>query len=253
MALSLLLSGTIGRTFQLEKEDPKLAIVTAVTCSVNRYCWRMDWSRRACRSSRRTWAACKTGTRTRTTSHAQERTPPAAGPGRLGPPGRPRDDGQARRNARDDHRRIRPFSPHRAERGADQSGTGRNHWGSCFSTVFAGAGIRGGQTIGTSDKIGGYPATRPFSPADLGATVYRALGIDIETTVLDRLKRPVRLCTGYEIEGTYSGRWPDRFVCCDYGLPVVGEEESRTVGRNKRWPNSSTATKSSHRRRPIRH
>jgi Protein of unknown function (DUF1501) len=92
-----------------------------------------------------------------------------------------------------------------AERNADAARTGRNHWGQCFSTVFAGAGVRGGQVIGSSDKIGGHPATRPFSPADLGATVYRALGIDIETTVFDRLKRPVRLCTGEEITALYSG------------------------------------------------
>lgn len=82
---------------------------------------------------------------------------------------------------------------------------GRDHWGRVFSTVFAGAGVRGGQTIGQSDRIGGAPNSRSFTPADLGATIYRALGIDIETTVPDRLGRPTRLCTGAEIAALYSG------------------------------------------------
>jgi len=82
---------------------------------------------------------------------------------------------------------------------------GRDHWGRVFSTVFAGAGGRGGQTIGQSDRIGGSPNSRSFTPADLGATIYRALGIDTETTVPDRLGRPTRLCTGAEIAALYSG------------------------------------------------
>ena len=40
---------------------------------------------------------------------------------------------------------------------------GRDHWGPCFFGFFAGAGVRGGQVIGRSDKIGGYPATTPYS------------------------------------------------------------------------------------------
>src|SRR5262249_6381918 len=51
--------------------------------------------------------------------------------------------------------------------------TGRDHWAPCFSALFAGAGVRGGQVIGKSDKIGAYPTTPPYSPDDLGATVYQ--------------------------------------------------------------------------------
>src|SRR5436309_5806703 len=47
---------------------------------------------------------------------------------------------------------------------------GRDHWAAVFSTVFAGAGVRGGQVIGQSDRNGSYPASRPFTPADLAAT-----------------------------------------------------------------------------------
>ena len=60
--------------------------------------------------------------------------------------------------------------------------------------------------IGKSDQLGAYPATRPFSPADLAATVYHALGVDPATEVRDRQDRPVRLNTGQVIEALYSGR-----------------------------------------------
>jgi len=56
--------------------------------------------------------------------------------------------------------------------------TGRDHWPNCFTMVLAGGGIRGGQTIGSSDKTGAYPATRPVTPADIHATVFAALGYD---------------------------------------------------------------------------
>ena len=34
-----------------------------------------------------------------------------------------------------------------------------------------------GRVIGKSDKIAAYPATRGYYPADLGATIYHALGV----------------------------------------------------------------------------
>lgn len=55
---------------------------------------------------------------------------------------------------------------------------GRDHWPNCYSVVMAGGGIRGGQVIGESDKIGAYPISRPLSPADIHATIFRALGYD---------------------------------------------------------------------------
>lgn len=55
---------------------------------------------------------------------------------------------------------------------------GRDHWPQCYSMVLAGGGIRGGQVIGESDKIGAVPKTRPITPADVHATVFTALGYD---------------------------------------------------------------------------
>jgi hypothetical protein len=62
---------------------------------------------------------------------------------------------------------------------------GRDHWTSCFSALIAGAGIRGG-VYGASDKIGAFVKDRPVRPQDLGATVYRALGVPLDTRVGSR-------------------------------------------------------------------
>jgi hypothetical protein len=59
---------------------------------------------------------------------------------------------------------------------------GRDHWTACFGALVAGAGIRGG-VYGASDKIGAYVKDRPVRPQDLGATVYHALGVPLDTRV----------------------------------------------------------------------
>ena len=74
--------------------------------------------------------------------------------------------------------------------------TGRDHWAGVFSAVFAGGGVRGGRVIGKSDKIAAYPATRGYFPADLGATIYHALGVDPASQVRDQLGRPLELNRG---------------------------------------------------------
>ena len=83
---------------------------------------------------------------------------------------------------------------------------GRDHWAPCFFGVFAGAGVRGGQVIGRSDRIGAFPATPPFSPDDLGATVYHVLGVPSGTEVRDRQNRPVQLNRGEVMRSLWTGR-----------------------------------------------
>jgi hypothetical protein len=82
---------------------------------------------------------------------------------------------------------------------------GRDHWGPCFFGLFAGGKVQAGKVIGKSDKEGAYPATKPYSPHYLGATIYQALGISPDTEVRDRLNRPVRLNRGSVIESLYTG------------------------------------------------
>lgn len=55
---------------------------------------------------------------------------------------------------------------------------GRDHWPGVFSIAVAGAGVPGGQIIGSSDAHGAAPQDRPISVEDLGATLYRKLGIN---------------------------------------------------------------------------
>jgi len=70
---------------------------------------------------------------------------------------------------------------------------GRDHWGSVFSVVLAGAGIAGGQIIGESDRIGAYPKSRPVRPPDLAATIFHLLGLNPADEFLDPIGRPRRL------------------------------------------------------------
>ncbi|MEX2559970.1 MAG: DUF1501 domain-containing protein, partial [Pirellulales bacterium] len=85
------------------------------------------------------------------------------------------------------------------------SSPGRDHWPDAYSALFAGAGVRGGQVIGRTDKIGAYVVTRPYTPDDVGATIYRALGIDPATEIEDRFGRPLRLNSGEVMDCLYTG------------------------------------------------
>ena len=58
------------------------------------------------------------------------------------------------------------------------NGEGRDHWPFTFSVVLAGCGIKGGQAIGKTSADGTKIDERPVSPAELYATIYKALGID---------------------------------------------------------------------------
>lgn len=68
---------------------------------------------------------------------------------------------------------------------------GRDHWTRVMSMVMAGGGLRHGQVIGSTDPHGSDIATRPVGPADLAATVFQHLGIDLHAHWTDRQGRPV--------------------------------------------------------------
>jgi len=70
---------------------------------------------------------------------------------------------------------------------------GRDHWPQCWTMIFAGGGIKGGQVVGASDEIGGYPKDRPVTPGEVAATIYRSLGIDLETELPGLQGRPIRV------------------------------------------------------------
>jgi Protein of unknown function (DUF1501) len=70
---------------------------------------------------------------------------------------------------------------------------GRDHWPSCWTSIFAGGGIRGGQVVGASDEIGAAPKDRPVTPSEIAATVYHLMGLDLEMFLPAQLGRIVPL------------------------------------------------------------
>lgn len=77
---------------------------------------------------------------------------------------------------------------------------GRDHWPSAQSALLSGGGLRMGQVVGSTDRHAAYPSTRPLTPKDLLATIYRHLGIDPRTEFYDATGRPIPiLATGEPI------------------------------------------------------
>ena len=68
---------------------------------------------------------------------------------------------------------------------------GRDHWPQVWTVWFAGGGIVGGRVVGQSDEIGGFPLDRPTSTAEVVATIYRSLGVDLEHVLPGPQQRPI--------------------------------------------------------------
>ncbi|MBI3677980.1 MAG: DUF1501 domain-containing protein [Proteobacteria bacterium] len=77
---------------------------------------------------------------------------------------------------------------------------GRDHWGT-QTVFFAGGGVRGGTVIGSTDKIGAYPAANPQKPENMAATIYQALGIPRTLAWHDSTGRPHFVYHGDPIAG----------------------------------------------------
>lgn len=73
---------------------------------------------------------------------------------------------------------------------------GRDHWPRVFSAVIAGGGVRGGQVLGASDRVGESPAEQPITPKDLAFSLYSLLGLDPQHELLTTDGRPVPLNQG---------------------------------------------------------
>ncbi len=67
---------------------------------------------------------------------------------------------------------------------------GRDHWGDAMFCLLGGGGVKGGMVVGSTDRLGQRPATRPVTPANIHATIYRVLGIDPTIQVTDPTGRP---------------------------------------------------------------
>jgi uncharacterized protein (DUF1501 family) len=70
---------------------------------------------------------------------------------------------------------------------------GRDHWGPAFTVALGGGGIKGGVVVGKSDARAEKPASEPYGPEDLCATMYRLMGIDPEEEFYTPEGRPVKI------------------------------------------------------------
>lgn len=76
---------------------------------------------------------------------------------------------------------------------------GRDHWPQVGGALLAGGGMRTGQVIGSTDRIGGEPRDRPVHFGEVISSVYHCLGIPAtQTTVNDLNQRPRYLVDGWE-------------------------------------------------------
>jgi hypothetical protein len=77
---------------------------------------------------------------------------------------------------------------------------GRDHWPRVSSAVLAGGGMRHGQVIGATDRLGGEATERPVEFQEVFSTLYHRCGIDARnTTVNDLTGRPM-----YLVDSQYS-------------------------------------------------
>ncbi len=81
---------------------------------------------------------------------------------------------------------------------------GRDHWPGCWTILFAGGGVRGGQVIGSSDSTAAEPKNRPVRPEEVAATVYAALGIDPTTRLPGPDQRLLPLVSAAPIRELFS-------------------------------------------------
>src|SRR5688500_3631726 len=71
---------------------------------------------------------------------------------------------------------------------------GRDHYPAAWTNFLCGGPIRGGQVIGSTDKLGAAPHDYPIEPPRIVASIYQAMGIDLETVVMPGPgSRPIRL------------------------------------------------------------
>jgi uncharacterized protein (DUF1501 family) len=70
---------------------------------------------------------------------------------------------------------------------------GRDHWGNVMSVLLGGGGLKGGTVVGASNDKGEFPVDVPLMPADVLATIYRQMGIDLDTHFVNRAGRPISI------------------------------------------------------------
>jgi uncharacterized protein (DUF1501 family) len=70
---------------------------------------------------------------------------------------------------------------------------GRDHYPQAFNLALAGCGVRGGQVIGATDRLGIDVVERPVTVPDLFCTLCRALGINPRKENQSNVGRPLKI------------------------------------------------------------
>src|SRR5262249_61421557 len=73
---------------------------------------------------------------------------------------------------------------------------GRDHWGPAFTVALGGGGIKGGLVVGKTDARAERPASDPYGPEDLSATLFELAGVDYKEEFHTPDGRPVAITSG---------------------------------------------------------
>ena len=70
---------------------------------------------------------------------------------------------------------------------------GRDHHPGVWTILMGGGPLKGGRVVGESDELGYSPKTRPVTPGEVAATIYRGLGLDCHKELPGPQNRPIPL------------------------------------------------------------
>lgn len=70
---------------------------------------------------------------------------------------------------------------------------GRDHHPGVWTVLMGGGPLKGGRVVGESDELGYAPKTRPVTPADVAATIYQGLGLEVHHELPGPQGRPIPL------------------------------------------------------------
>jgi len=76
------------------------------------------------------------------------------------------------------------------------SSAGRDHWPGAITVCMGGGGVKTGMVVGSSNERAEYPKDRPLRVEDVAATIYTAMGVDIETAYMSPQQRPITVNYG---------------------------------------------------------
>jgi uncharacterized protein (DUF1501 family) len=88
--------------------------------------------------------------------------------------------------------------------GNQNNASGRDHWPYCFTAVVAGGGMKRGHVHGESDANGSAPVKDAVHPTQLVASIYKALGIDPGTIVMNHLNQPRELVQAQPVDALFA-------------------------------------------------